>query len=175
MLRIIIASRNPVKIQAAKEAFEELFGQEVLAKGVSVPSGISDQPLTNEETLAGACNRATNARTAFPRGDYWVGLEGGVHLSKGEAEAFGWAVVLSADQSGKARSASFCLPEIIAKRLQDGEELGPINDELFHQHNSKQKGGAVGILTNNVLQRTMLYRQAIILALIPFVNRQLYL
>jgi len=55
-----------------------------------------------------------------------------------------------------------------------GMELGTANDLVFSQTNSKQKNGAVGLLTHNKVDRTELYRQAVILALIPFVNPDLY-
>ena len=40
--------------------------------------------------------------------------------------------------------------------------------------NSKQDNGAVGLLTDSVIDRAQLYEQAMILALIPFKNEILY-
>ena len=45
---------------------------------------------------------------------------------------------------------------------------------VFKRSNSKQKNGAVGILTDNLINRTYYYAHAIILALIPFSNTKLY-
>ena len=53
-------------------------------------------------------------------------------------------------------------------------ELGDADDQVFGTHNSKQKGGAVGLLTHQLIDRTAYYREAIILALIPFVQPEFY-
>ncbi|MFA0544165.1 DUF84 family protein, partial [Vibrio sp. 10N.222.52.B7] len=45
-----------------------------------------------------------------------------------------------------------------------------VMDEVFGTDNIKQKGGAIGLLTHNQLSRSSVYSQALILALIPFVN-----
>ncbi len=45
---------------------------------------------------------------------------------------------------------------------------------LFKKQNSKQQNGAVGLLTNDLITRETLYHQAVILALIPFLNQALY-
>jgi non-canonical (house-cleaning) NTP pyrophosphatase len=52
--------------------------------------------------------------------------------------------------------------------------LGDADDIVFKRSNSKQKNGAVGILTDNLINRTDYYTHAIILALIPFTNSKLY-
>ena len=48
-------------------------------------------------------------------------------------------------------------------------------DRLFNTHNIKQKGGAIGLLTNELETRQSTYQQALVLALAPFIHRQLYL
>jgi len=53
-------------------------------------------------------------------------------------------------------------------------ELGLANDIVFSKLNSKQKCRAVGLLTHNKITRTELYKDAVILALIPFINPGLY-
>jgi len=53
-------------------------------------------------------------------------------------------------------------------------ELGQADDEVFYEDNSKQKGGSVGILTKGKLNRTEYYQQAVLLALIPFLQKNLY-
>ena len=60
MKKVIIASKNPVKINATKKAFEEVFNDHFEFEGVSADSLVSDQPMSNEETLKGATNRLDN-------------------------------------------------------------------------------------------------------------------
>jgi len=58
--------------------------------------------------------------------------------------------------------------------VRQGKELGEADDLVFAKENSKQDNGAVGLLTGNVIDRTALYQQAVVLALIPFKNPHLY-
>ncbi|MCE7994952.1 MAG: inosine/xanthosine triphosphatase [Roseivirga sp.] len=175
MKQVIIASKNPVKIQCVKQAFEKVFPQQDFHfTGISVPSGVSEQPMTDEETYAGARNRAINASKAQPEADFWAGVEGGIQKNGSEMEAFAWVVVMSSDKSGKARTASFQLPPAVVELIDQGMELGHADDVVFKRDNSKQKNGAVGILTNDLIDRVSYYEPAVILALIPFLNEGLY-
>ena len=172
-MKIVVASKNPVKINATDAGFCTYFnGVEV--QGVSVESGVSDQPKSDEETLKGALNRVKNARNEFNDADYWVGIEGGLAMNGSEIEAFAWIVITSGEKNGKARTASFQLPGKVAALVAEGYELGEADDILFKQENSKQKTGAVGLLTGNKINRTALYKQAVQLALVPFLNPGLY-
>lgn len=170
MKTIVVASTNPVKIAAALEGFRRMFPAEAFtARGVSVLSGVSDQPMTDAETLQGAHNRAVRARQAAPDADYWVGIEGGVE-DRGAVETFAWVVVLDAQRTGKSRTATFDLPEEVARLVRQGVELGHADDQVFGRANSKQQNGSVGLLTDDVIDRTAYYAPAVILALIPFKN-----
>ena len=53
-------------------------------------------------------------------------------------------------------------------------ELGDADDVIFERTNSKQGDGIVGILTGSAIDRTEYYVPAMVLALIPFINRALY-
>ncbi|MCB9274453.1 MAG: inosine/xanthosine triphosphatase [Lewinellaceae bacterium] len=170
----IVASTNPVKQRATLLAFQEAFGPDIEVKGVSVASGVSHQPLSDVETFRGAQNRARNARDKAPGASFWVGIEGGVADTELGMEAFGWAVIYSENAEGLARSNTFFLPPAAALAIRAGGELGPIMDELFGQHDTKQKGGAIGLLTNGIFSRQDLYQQMVLLALIPFLQPDLY-
>ncbi len=173
--KVVIASKNPVKINAAKNGFKEMFPNEkFIFEGCSVPSGVSDQPMDNDETKRGAINRAKNAKAKLPDADFWVGIEGGIEKTAHEMEAFAWIVIQSAKLQGKAKTGTLYLPEAVVKLVNEGKELGEADDIVFKDTNSKQKGGAVGILTGNIINRTAYYSQAVILALIPFKNKELY-
>ena len=66
------------------------------------------------------------------------------------------------------------LPPDVANRLKQDVELGTIMDEIFGTKNIKQKGGAIGLLTQHQLTRSSVYHQALIMALIPFTNPDHY-
>lgn len=172
---VVVASANPVKVNAALGGLRRMFPDVAFeAKPVSVPSGVADQPMTDAETLLGASNRVQHAFDANPDADFWVGIEGGVASIGEELAAFAWVVVRTKALLGKARSGTFFLPQAVTELVQQGIELGTADDMVFNHSNSKQKGGAIGILTDNVLDRKELYEQAMILALVPFKNEQLY-
>ncbi len=173
--KIITASKSPVKINAVKDAFSKVFPDDNFELiSVSVSSGVSDQPSTNSETFEGAKNRADNSKKKIPKADFWVGIEGGIEKTNEETEAFAWVYIIAGNKTGKARTASFFLPEKITNLLEKGYELGDADDIVFKQKDSKKKTGAVGILTKNVTSRSAYYSEAVILALIPFINPDLY-
>lgn len=171
-----MASTNPVKINTTVSGFSKMFPEvEWQVEGISVESGVAGQPLSEEETLHGAMNRAKAASGQVPEADYWVGIEGGLEEMGHAMEAFAWIVVESKEGLvGKGRTGSFFLPERIRELIKRGKELGEADDIVFGKTNSKQANGAVGILTKDVLTRTSFYEPAVILALIPFRNRHLY-
>jgi inosine/xanthosine triphosphatase len=175
MKKVIVASKNPVKIQAVKSGFEQMFPrQNFNFIEVSVPSIVAEQPFSNEETFRGAKNRADNASKEIKDADYYVGIEGGIEQVENEMEAFAWVFIKSSDKIGKARTGTFFLPKQIVELINEGKELGEADDIVFKRNNSKQKSGAVGILTGDIIDRTKYYIEAVILALIPFKNVDLY-
>ncbi len=172
MKKVIIASKNPVKINATKKAFENVFNDRFEFEGVATESLVSDQPMSNQETLTGASNRLQNIQHFDA--DYLVSIEGGVDLLDNNYEAFAWIIISNRKKIGKAKTATFPLPVKISNLIKQGYELGDADDLVFKRSNSKQKNGAVGILTDNLINRTDYYLHAIILALIPFTNTKLY-
>jgi inosine/xanthosine triphosphatase len=174
MKTVIVASTNPVKIEAARLGLTRMFPDEDFAfSGVSVDSGVSDQPMSDAETYQGALNRVNNAALAHPDADYWVGMEGGLEAVGQRLRGFAWIVVKGRERLGQSRTATFILPDEVAALVHQGEELGHADDIVFGRRNSKQASGSVGILTGEVLTRTVYYEQAVILALIPFKNPDL--
>ena len=175
MKTVIIASKNPIKIQAVMAGFSKMFtNHDFQYIDISTPSQVPDQPLSDQETMIGAHNRAYNARKQNHDADYWIGIEGGIHDHEGEMSAFAWVIVLSHDKCGKGRTGTFYLPTQIAELVRSGKELGEADDIVFKRNNSKQSLGAVGLLTREVINRTQFYESAVILALIPFLNPNLY-
>ena len=176
MKTVYIGSANPVKIECTRRGFLEVCNgsEEFSFIGQAVESGISDQPMSNHETLQGAKNRAKNLQNRFPEGDYFVGIEGGVQIADGEMEAFAWVVIIHGDQVGKAQTSTFQLPPKIVSLIEEGVELGHADDIVFRRNNSKQGNGAVGLLTGDIIDRVEYYRHAVILALIPMINKEYY-
>lgn len=176
MKRVIVASTNPVKIKAAEKGFLRMFaGEDFKIEGMSAKSEVPDQPMSNEETLQGAINRVNNVEKLAPIADFWVGIEGGLQEVGMEMEAFAWVVIKSKKgKMGKGKTGSFFLPKKLTDLVKSGMELGLADDMVFGKVNSKQANGTVGNLTGDVITRITYYETAVILALIPFMNIELY-
>ena len=174
-MHTIIASKNPVKINSVKNGFEKVFGEQNMTfTGISVPSEIRDQPMNTNETYLGAQNRVKNAKLKHPEADFIVGIEGGLEVFEGQYYAFAWIFIDNGEIIGKSRTGSFMLPPKITELINQGMELGHADDIVFGHSNSKQKQGSVGILTKGAIDRTEYYTHAVALALVPFLNENLF-
>lgn len=173
--KVIVASRNPVQIQAGSDGFSRMFPNVIYnIVGVDARSNVPNQPYSDKQTLLGAQNRSNNTRTQYPEADFWVGFEGGGQEHGDELQSFAWVVVVGkCGRIGKARTATCFLPKETAALLKQGMELGHADDRLFGTSNSKQNQGSVGLLTGAVVDRLEFYVQAVILALVPFKQRGL--
>ncbi len=167
-MKIVVASKNPVKVAASKRAFEDVFKQEVELFSYDVPSGVGAQPKSDEESLRGALNRVENVKLLEPNADYYVGIEAGIEDTEEGMQSFSWQVVLGGNRISKSKTQTIFLIEPLARLIRQGYELGHAIDKVFKQQNSKQKQGAVGIMTQGLVTREKLYYDAIVLALIDF-------
>lgn len=174
-IRVAIGSKNPVKIEAVKEAFQKVWPDKKFEfVGVEVSSGVPDQPMSDEESIKGATNRATRAKSAV-EADFGVGLEGGLQKIGERWFDCGWIVVI--DNEGKAGVGSSLRLEAPTKMMEfihQGIELGKVNDILFKIENSKHDQGHFGLMTNNVIKRKEGYRDGIIAALAAFMHPELF-
>ena len=171
-IRVLVGSKNPTKTNAVKDAFVEVFPKNnILVFGEAAPSLVSDQPMSNKETLAGAENRV--GCLLKKRSDYYVGIEGGCVVRNNKMFAFAWVVTKDKTKKGVGKTSLFQLPKEIQRLVLKGVELGVADDVVFERTNSKKKDGAVGILTHGIINRTKYYKEAVIMSLIPFVNKEL--
>ncbi|WP_318466886.1 inosine/xanthosine triphosphatase [Photobacterium leiognathi] len=171
MQTVMVASTNPAKIAAVRDAFTLVFPEQAFTvEGIAALSGVRDQPLTCDETLLGAKNRVCHCREQCPNADFIVGLEAGID----EKFTFAWMVIEHQGKMSESRSASLPLPPLALEKIHQGMELGDIMDEMFNQQNVKKKGGAIAMLTNHLLTRSSVYQQALILALIPLIKPELF-
>lgn len=173
---VLVASANPVKIEAVRRAVQQVFpDQEIICTGKAVSSDIPDQPVGVSQTLEGAVNRVNKLKQQDYAADFYVGIEGGIHKLEKDWYAFAWMYIESSEGVvGKAMTGFFQLPPAIVALLDKGMELGHASDAVFSKENSKQKSGAVGLLTDDLIDRTGYYVHAMILAMIPFIKRDYF-
>jgi non-canonical (house-cleaning) NTP pyrophosphatase len=195
MEKIIVAvgsTRRP-KLEAVREALAILGpslheNAQFDIAGVEVPSGVRHTPLSREDLMTGARQRAESlvriAREKNEPWKYFVGLEGGIDvvrenaLENGARHVFleSWAYVTDgADRGAFGQSGAVLLPEPLARRVVDeGVELSQAIDAFAGGRGIRDAQGAWGILTLNMITRQDAFRVAIINAFAPFFNRALY-
>jgi len=174
MIKVAVGSQNPIKIEAVKSAFEKVFGEcEVV--GISVSSGVSDMPLSFEEMVKGAKNRAEKAVEKLGA-DFGVGLEGGF-----EDEIVGTFLagfVAMVDKNGiwgYGHGSGLLIPKKIVDRVRkEGKELGDVMDEIRGLKNTKQHEGCVGFFTNNLIPRKEAFERTVIYALSRFSKKEMF-
>ena len=170
---VITGTTNPAKLKPVQLVFGQVFaGAEV--HGLSVPSGVREQPIGEEETELGAVNRANAALAGLPGAAWGVGLEGGVRFGTRGCFLFGAVAVTDGTRLEVGRTAELRLPLQVAERIGAGEELGPIMDGLTGVQNIKQKAGTIGFLTNGLLSRAEVWQMGLTLSLAPFLHAELY-
>ncbi|MGA7439050.1 MAG: inosine/xanthosine triphosphatase [Luteibacter sp.] len=173
-IRVLVGSRNPVKVAAVQRGLAPLFpGRMVESEGMHAPSGVPDQPMTAAETREGALNRMNYLRQ-HAEADFFVALESGVDVTEDGPGTFGVVAIGHGDRVSVGRSAWLPLPPAVFEALLDGEELGDVMDRVFGTVNIKQQGGALGLVTNGHVTREDAYAQAMTLAMAPFLHPELY-
>lgn len=174
MRRIAVGSTNPVKVAAARAVLTAAWSDASI-ESIAVPSTVRDQPIGDDETIRGALARARAAREALDA-ELGVGIEGGVvEEANGSMRTCAWAAIVDAEgREGVGGSLAMPLPAAVAEMIRGGMELGHAMDALIGASNTKHGLGAVGILTNGMVDRQRAYEVLVSYALAPFVSRDLY-
>jgi len=174
-MKVAVGSTNPVKILSTKQAFQAVWPNEKwMVEGVSVKSGVADQPMSDVESIKGATNRAKRALKTL-RADFGVGLEGGIQKIGKDYFDCGWVVVIDKNGvTGIGSSAKVIVPAKMMRFIKRGVELGVACDIVFKSKNSKQENGHFGLMTKNIITRTSGYKDGIVMALVRFIHPDLF-
>lgn len=168
-MKVIIGSKNPAKISAVKNAFQNETCEFI---SLDIASGVNDQPFSDMETIQGAMNRAKGALIEG-NGDIGIGLEGGVQETSQGLLICNWGALATRDfEPVIAGGARFLLPEEIAVQLRAGKELGPVMDIYAKQKNVRKHEGAVGIFTNSLVNRVDMFTHIMKLLIGQFEYKQ---
>jgi inosine/xanthosine triphosphatase len=174
-VKVVVGSTNPVKIEAVRTAFEMVWPEQIWdVIGVAAASGVSIQPMSDEECIIGARNRA-RAALAHSDAAYGVGLEGGLQRVAGKWLNGGWSVVI--DRSGReglGATIKMITPAQMMAKIEQGMELGEVDDLFFQQQNSKQAQGHFGLFTRDLITRKRAYVDGVLTALARFMQPDLF-
>jgi inosine/xanthosine triphosphatase len=181
-----VGTRNAPKLQAVRDAVAA-YANGVEVVGADVASGVPEQPVGLEEIARGARNRA---RAAYRAGscDVGVGLEDGLAelagLGSQGALNVGCAVVWDGSRDSLGLSSAFAYPPAcLEPALVDRRPIGDEFDSLWRSSRpadacdptpSGVSIGNIGRLSGGVLTRSEYARHAVLCALVPFLQPDLY-
>jgi inosine/xanthosine triphosphatase len=188
LCRIAAGSTRRPKLNAVQEAadlFRCYFSADTTIEvhGYEVESGVSHTPLSREELMQGARQRAETLATRLAAtGDaanFYVGLEGGLDVveEQGRRRVFleSWAYVTDGERGHFGCSGSIEIPEALAEEVViRGTELSAAIDDFAGQAGIRDAQGAWGVLSGNLILRQESFRVAVVAAFAPFYNRRLY-
>ena len=186
---IAVGSARKPKVEAVRDALSVIgsflgSGSDFDIMPVEVPSGVRHTPLSRDDLMSGARQRAEAlvriARESNASWKYFVGLEGGLDVIHEGAKRWvfleSWAYV--ADDTGRGafgRSGAVLVPEALAKVVvEDGVELSEAIDAFAGGRGIRDAQGAWGVLSHNLITRQDAFRVAVISAFAPFFNREIF-
>ena len=173
---VIVGSKNPVKINAAKNAFAKYF-KKAKIEGIETASRVREQPIDIEEILQGAKNRAKKAFES-KECDFGVGIEAGIFQLQGTNS--GWldtacVAIFDGKKFHLGFTPMFEYPKkIVETILAENCVVGEAVEKVFREKTDKQKEGAVGWLTKGKMPRTKYIEQGVIMALIGIVRKEFF-
>ncbi len=175
-MKILMGTKNPGKIEGARQAFEKYFDN-IDIEGIAVESNVGAQPV-NEEILQGAKNRIKNlkkyANNNNIKADFYIASEAGITNLLGE-----WidinAVVIEDSKGFQSigTSQGFPIPDKYIEEIKQ-TELGKVMDRLFRGKELGKGKGGISFLTKDEITRIDLTRNAFIMALTRFINEDLW-
>jgi len=148
-----------------------------------VTTNIPAMPLNDWQLMQGARERALavqdSLRSRRMEADIYVGLEGGFHSISIEAEWHtflrGWAYATNGKKGSFGSAPSISVPPGIVRNVIEGRrELGLVIDEVAGSRDVRSRQGAWGVLSRDLITRSLSFELALIAAFAPFYNAALY-
>lgn len=171
-MKVLIGTKNPGKIQGAKEALDKYFNN-VEIVGIPVRSNVSDEPV-DLDIYKGARNRVDNliayAQENNIEAEYYLGIESGITNLLGKWVIINIAVIK--DKTGYeswGTGPAFSVPDKYVDEIIN-TELGIVMDKVFEQNDLRSGKGGISFLTNDAISRIDITREAFIMALTGQIN-----
>lgn len=178
---IAVGSTNKAKILAVEEVVRAspLF-EKVRIVALSVPSHVSEQPLTLEETIQGAKNRALGAFSACEGCTYSFGMESGLMEAQGTQTGFlciSVCCIFTGTVYLTGLSTGFEVPpQILQFILEKNKDMTQACLELGISANSAlgSEEGLIGILTRGRVDRKQFTKESVASAILQLEHAQWY-
>ena len=181
-MKIAIGSTNPVKINATKDALAQIQSRNnshdkstdttefVSLKLDNNSLELNNTPNSIDEMISGAKIRAEKSLLTTGA-DFGVGIEGGFYINGAGAFLIAYAVVINKDGNiGIGSAPGIRLPSHWKLSTDKTFELGTYVDQLTGNTNIKQKNGAMGLLTEDIITRKDSLTSAVICAYYSLIN-----
>ena len=175
-MKVLIGTNNKGKVEGAKQAFEKFY-KDVQITGIPVNSGVGDEPV-NDEIYEGAKNIVNNlikyAKENNIESDFFIGIESGITNKLGK-----WGIIQIAvikDKNGYesfGTGPTFPVPDKYVDEIIN-TDLGIVMDKIFDGNGLKNEKGGIAHLTNDVVTRYDLTREAFVMALTQFINGDIW-
>lgn len=175
-MKILMGTKNPGKIEGAKQAFEKYFDN-IVIEGIPVNSDVGDQPV-NEEILQGAENRVNNlkkyARQNQIEADFYISSEAGITNLLGEWIDINCVVIENKEGlQSVGTSQGFPIPDKYIDEIKQ-TELGKVMDKIFSGKELGKGKGGISFLTKDEVSRIDLTRNAFVMALTKYINGDIW-
>lgn len=154
--KVAVGTTNKAKIGAVQAALPSIS---IVPR--SVPSDVSAQPFSDEETLQGAKNRAYHVLQEVADANVGIGLEGGVQETATGLFLCNWGALTDGQYTYIAGGARILLPSEFREPLQNGHELADLVDHYATRRDVRNQEGAMGILTEGWLNRRDVFAQIV--------------
>lgn len=185
---VAIGSKRAPKIKAVEIAFREIASRnaafqitQILSRDVE--SDTLETPVSIEHLTEGAFNRVRNLQALLNRdnvfADIFIGMEGGLHqvhhASGTHTFLQSWVFASDGTTGHFGSSGNLPLPDSITGQIySEGESLGTVIDTFSGRVGVRNREGSFGILTDNHITRAQSFQTALLAALAPFYNQNLY-
>jgi inosine/xanthosine triphosphatase len=176
-LLVVVGTSNPIKVKAVENVFSKFFKVSVVMR--KVPSAVLPQPVGLKMTIKGAVLRARNALNFESGAELGLGIEAGLIPIPGTISGYmDQQFVAIADRQGRVTlggGPAFEYPPSLVKRvLGEAIEVGTAMEDLTGIKGLGRKQGAIGFFSKGRLDRTSLTEYAVLMALIPRLNEEMY-
>lgn len=180
-MRVALASERRPKVEAVHTALSRIAALDATTWGGfdlvtrSMPSGVRDTPLHDDELRQGARRRALALEEVLEQegrpARIYLGLEGGAHFDGDERDRAwlrSWCFAWDGEDGSFGSGPSLLLPAPIARALHAGEDLAMVIDRVADGVDLRSQGGTWGFLTRDLLPRSLAFETAVLAALARF-------
>ena len=174
-IKIVLWTKSPPKVKAIEEAIEKCVyfkNKDIEIIPLKVSSWISDMPISEEENMLWAKNRAENCKKEI-EADFYVWMEWWTTIIWNKAYLF-WVVYIL-DNSWKWHywfSNKMEVPEFFRQKIYDENlELWPVLSEVTKEENASKKWWAFAHWSDDMLTRKDQFVLAFLSGIVPFFNK----